>query len=215
MLNVLLKRGVLLGGTLALLGGCASIPVTSDFNPNMTGNTCHTFAFLQEHSPHVDQPAAFGNPMNAERLRQAVEANLTAKGMQHAADHSEAECMVGYAMGTRQVMDQFYGSFGLGSGFGYGRYGFGGFGGYGGYGGFGYDGPFVRNETRIAVDLFDAKSRAPIWHGAVSQNVSELTGPDAAAKINAATAAIFSKFPGTSVPIVVPAAPATKPGATS
>ncbi len=211
MLNSVVGRGVLLGSALAWLCGCASVPVTSDFNPNMTGNTCHTFAFLQEHSPHVDQPAAFGNPMNAERLRQAVEANLTAKGMQHAADHSEAQCMVGYAMGTRQVMDQFYGGFGLGSGFGYGHRGFGGF------GGFGYDGPFVRNETRIAVDLFDAKSRAPIWHGAVSQNISELTGPDAAAKINAATAAIFSKFPGTSIPNAAPAVPATttKPGATT
>jgi hypothetical protein len=53
----------------------------------------------------------------------------------------------------------------------------------------------VSDETRIAVDLFDAKSHTPIWHASVSQNVSELTGPNAEARINAGTAAIFSKFP--------------------
>jgi hypothetical protein len=53
----------------------------------------------------------------------------------------------------------------------------------------------VSNETRITVDLFDAKSRKPIWHAAASQSVSDLTGPNAEAKINAATAAIFTKLP--------------------
>jgi hypothetical protein len=57
------------------------------------------------------------------------------------------------------------------------------------------DGPYVRDDTRIAVDLFDAKSRTPIWHASVSQSVSDLTGPNAEAKISAGTAAIFAKFP--------------------
>jgi hypothetical protein len=58
----------------------------------------------------------------------------------------------------------------------------------------------VENETRIAVDLFDSQSRKPIWHASVSQNVSDLTGPNAEARINAATAAIFTKFPGGAPP---------------
>jgi hypothetical protein len=53
----------------------------------------------------------------------------------------------------------------------------------------------VSDETRIAVDVFDAKTRTPIWHASVSQSVSDLTGPSAEAKINAGTAAIFAKFP--------------------
>ena len=64
-----------------------------------------------------------------------------------------------------------------------------------GWGGGFYDGPYVYDETRIAVDLFDAKSRIPIWHASVSQTVSDLTGPHAVEKINAAAAAIFAKFP--------------------
>ena len=41
----------------------------------------------------------------------------------------------------------------------------------------------------------DAKSRTPIWHASVSQNGSDLVGPNAEAKIGAGVAAIFTKFP--------------------
>ena len=100
-------------------------------------------------------------------------------------------------MGTRQVFDDYYGNFGIGWGWGGGWGGRG----WGWGGGFGYDGPYVRDETRISVDLFDAKSRTPIWHANVSQSVSDLTGPNAVEKINAATTAIFTKFPVAGMPM--------------
>jgi len=169
------------------LGACNTLPVTTDVNPGMSVSNCHTYTFAQEHVANADQPSAFGNPLNAERLRVAIESNLAAKGIQRVADHGTAECVVGYAMGSRQVFNDYYGGFGVGFGYGWR---------HGGFGGWGYDGPWVENETRIAVDLFDSQSRKPIWHASVSQNVSDLTGPNAEARINAATAAIFTKFPG-------------------
>ena len=155
------------------LAACSTLPVTTDTNPNMSVTNCHTYAFAQEHVANGDQPAAYGNPLNAERLRVAIASNLAARGIRPV-DRAQAECVVGYAMGTRQVFNDYYGGFGAG---------------------WGWDGPYVSDETRIAVDLFDAKSRTPIWHASVSQSVSNLTGPNAEAKINAGTAAIFSKFP--------------------
>jgi len=169
------------------LAACNTLPVTTDVNPGMSVSNCHTYTFAQEHVANADQPSAFSNPLNAERLRVAIESNLAAKGIQRVADHGGAECVVGYAMGSRQVFNDYYGGFGVGFGYGWRR---------GGFGGWGYDGPWVENETRIAVDLFDSQTRKPIWHASVSQNVSDLTGPNAEAKINAATAAIFTKFPG-------------------
>jgi hypothetical protein len=184
-----------LGGTLLALGAC-SLPVRTDINPNLSVTSCHTYAFADEHVANTDQPSAFGNPLNAERLRQAIEANMSARGIQKAADRKSSDCVVGYAMGTRQVFDDYYGNFGIGWGWG------GGWGNRGWWGGgLGYDGPYVRDETRISVDLFDAKSRVPIWHASVSQSVSELTGPHAVERINAATTAIFTKFPGAGVPV--------------
>jgi hypothetical protein len=143
-----------------------------------------------EHVANGDQPAAYANPLNAERLRVSIQSQMSARGIQ-LVDRANADCVVGYAMGSRQVFDGYYGGYyGAGWGFGGRR------GGFGFRGAWGYDGPWVENETRIAVDLFDAKSHKPIWHASASQNVYELSGPEAVQKIDLATAAIFSKYPG-------------------
>ncbi len=176
------------------LAACTSLPVTTDANPAMSVSSCHTYVFANEHVANADQPAAYGNPLNAERLRVAIASNLAAKGIQPA-DKATADCVVGYAMGTRQVFNDYYA----------GWAGWGGWGRRGGYyGGWGWDGPYVSDETRIAIDLFEAKSRTPIWHASVSQNGSDLTRPNAEAKISAGTAAIFAKFP-IAVPLPPPA----------
>jgi hypothetical protein len=177
-------------GAIATLAACQTVAVRTDYARDMSVATCHTYAFAQEHVANADQPAAFGNPLNAQRLKVAVQSNLAAKGIQPAADRASADCVVGYALGSRQVFDDYYGwyagaGWGFGGGLRRGRFG----------GGFGYDGPWVQNEVRIAVDLFDARSHKPIWHASASQDTYELSGPNAEAKINLATSAIFNKFP--------------------
>lgn len=193
MLNRTLSAVV--AGVVALgLSACNTVAVRTDYAKDMSASICHTYAFAMEHVANADQPAAYGNPLNAERLRVSIQSNMAARGIQ-LVDRAAADCVVGYAMGSRQVFDSYYGGY---SGAGWG---FGGFGGYYGRGwgfrgGWAYDGPWVENETRISVDLFDAKSHKPIWHASASQNVNELSGPEAVQKIDLATAAIFSKFPG-------------------
>jgi CubicO group peptidase (beta-lactamase class C family) len=172
------------------LAACNTIAVKTDSAPGTSVSICRTYAFANEHVANADQPAAYGNPLNAERLRIAVQNNLAAKGIQPASDRAQADCVVGYALGSRQVFDQYYagwgGYWGGGWGGGRGRWGWG--------GGF-YDGPWPENQTRIAVDLFDNRSHKPIWHASASQDTYELSGANAEQKINAATAAIFTKFP--------------------
>src|SRR5450631_3148027 len=177
-------------GACLALAACSGLAVRTDMNPSYSVLNCHTYAFAMEHVANADQPAAYANPLNAERLRVSIQSQMSARGIQ-LVDRASADCVVGYAMGSRQVFDGYYGGYyGAGWGFG-GRRGRGiGFG-----GGWGYDGPWVENETRIAVDLFDAKSHKPIWHASASQNVYELSGPEAVQKIELATAAIFNKFP--------------------
>jgi Domain of unknown function (DUF4136) len=198
MLSKRLMGGAVAGISLAALAACTTLPVTTDSDPSLSVTMCHTYTFAHEHVANAEQPTAFGNPLNAERLRASIQSNLAAKGLQRA-EHGPADCVVGYAMGSRQVFNDFYGGYGFNAGF---YHGFGRHGGFGG--GWGYDGPWVQDETRISVDLFDNQSRKPIWHAAVSQTVSDLTGPNAEAKIAIATAAIFAKFPGTA-----PVAPKT------
>jgi Domain of unknown function (DUF4136) len=184
---------IVAAGACLALAACSGLAVKTDMNPSYSVVNCHTYAFAHEHVANADQPAAYGNPLNADRLRAAIETNLSARGIQRA-DRAAADCVVGYALGSRQVMSEYYGGIGpgWGPGFGYG-WGFGG--GFYGGGAYGWDYPYMQDETRIAVDVFDAKSHQAIWHASVSQTVSELSGPNAVVKINAATAAIFSKFP--------------------
>jgi hypothetical protein len=106
---MLIRKFAAAMGTLGFcLSACTSLPVTIDSNPNLSVANCHTYAFAQEHVANTDQPAAYGNPLNAQRLRVAIAANLAAKGIQPA-DKSVAECVVGYAMGSRQVFNDYYG----------------------------------------------------------------------------------------------------------
>jgi hypothetical protein len=193
-------------GLALALGACTTLRVTTDVNPNFSVANCHSYTFTREHVANADQPAAFGNPLNADRLRAAIEANMAAKGITRVTDNGAADCFVGYALGTRQVFNDYYAGWGVG--WGYGGYGWG----RRGYGYWGYDGPWVENETRIAVDVFDSRSRKPIWHGAVSESVSDLSGPNADAKISAAAAAIFAKLPiGTGAPVAAAPPPPPPP----
>jgi hypothetical protein len=170
------------------LAACNTIAVRTDSAPGTSVSICRTYAFANEHVANADQPAAYANPLNAERLRIAVQNNLAAKGIQPAADHATADCVVGYALGSRQVFDQYYAGWGGYWGGGWGRRGW-------GWGGGFYDSPWPENQTRIAVDVFDNRSHKPIWHASASQDTYELSGPNAELKINAATAAIFTKLP--------------------
>ncbi len=169
------------------LAACNTIAVRTDTAPGASVGICRTYVFANEHVANADQPAAYANPLNAERLRLAVQNNLAAKGLQPAADRSSADCVVGYALGSRQVFDDYYAGWGgyWGGGWGRGRWGWGGY----------YGGPWPETQTRIAVDLFDNRSHKPIWHASASQDTNELSGASAEQHINAATAAIFMKFP--------------------
>jgi hypothetical protein len=183
------------GGVLGLsLSACNTVAVRTDYARDMSASICHTYAFAMEHVANADQPAAYANPLNAERLRTAIQSNMAARGIQ-LVDRAVADCVVGYAMGSRQVFDGYYGGY-YGAGWGFGGWRRGGWG-----AGWGYDGPWVDNETRISVDLFEAKTHKPIWHASASQNVYELSGPEAVQKIDLATAAIFQKFPVGAPPV--------------
>src|ERR1700722_20297677 len=111
-----MSRHVVQAAAVAALGfavaACNPIAVKTDVGPGLSQASCHTYAFANEHVANSDQPAAYANPLNAERLRIAVQNNLAAKGIHPAADRSAADCVVGYALGSRQVFDQYYAGWG-------------------------------------------------------------------------------------------------------
>ena len=183
---------VLAAMALGGLAGCVSLRVTSDVNRAVAGSVqCHTFAWAGAFKGNSSLRTSVANPVNESRLRYAITANLATVGVQPAADGAAADCLVGYGIGAHTAVDPGY-PVGMGWGWGYG-WGWGW--GPGFYGGYGWDGPYVYHEGVIAVDLYDAKSKQPIWHASVNQSLYGLTGADAEEKIARAVAAIFTKYP--------------------
>src|ERR1700761_128917 len=100
------------------LAACNPVSVRTDSAHDIAIGSCHTYAFASEHVANGAQPAAYANPLNAERLKMAVQSNMAAKGIQ-LVDRAQADCVVGYAMGSRQVFDGYYGGYhGAGRGLG-------------------------------------------------------------------------------------------------
>ncbi len=191
MTKQLIRTGIVAATVFGGLAACTTLRVTSDVNRAVVGSVqCHTFAWAGTFKGDSPLRDSIANPVNESRLRGAITANLASLGVQPAAAPDGADCLVGYGIGARTSIEGAYPvGWGLGYGYGWGwRPGF-----YGGY--WGWDEPYVYHEGIIAVDLYDARSKQPIWHASVNQDLHRATGPDAEQKINKAVAALFTKYP--------------------
>ena len=187
MIKAVIRSSVIaLAGALAL-GGCA-LSVKSDVNKSLAGKVqCHSFSWAGSFRTDSTARSRIANPVNESRLRGAIQTHLEGLGMQLVS--SNPDCLVGYGIGAHNVIEGAYPvGVSLGAGFGFRHGGF-------GFGGFGWDGPYVSREGMVGVDLYEAKSREPIWHASANQDLTGATGEKAEKKINEAVDAIFAKYP--------------------
>jgi hypothetical protein len=168
----------------ATLSACETLHVRSDVNSELIATvSCHTFSFAGRFHGNSALRATIANSVNEDRLRTAITARLQAAGAQLV--DSNAQCMVGYGIGSHHVVDGVYPA-----GWEWGWRGYGPWGWYGAWGG-----PIVYNEGFVTVDLYDAATHAAIWHASVDQSLFRATGADAERRIHAAVEALFAKFP--------------------
>jgi Domain of unknown function (DUF4136) len=190
MMKQLMGTGILAVTAFGGLAACTSLHVTSDVNKAVASSVqCHTFAWAGTFKGDSPLRNSIANPVNEARLRSAITAHLAAVGVQPVTGDS-ADCLVGYGIGARTSIEGAYPA-GWGWGWGYGRWGWRGY--YGGY--WGWDEPYVYHEGIIAMDLYDAKSKQPIWHASANQSLEGAVGADAEQKIDKAVTALFSKYP--------------------
>ncbi len=171
-----------------IVSGCG-LTVKSDVNHALvTSVHCGSYAWAGSFSGSSPLRNTVASPLNEERLRTAIAAHLPAGSVQPPG--SPADCLVGYGIGTTYVVS---GGWGYPYGWGYGYpYGWG-----WGYGwGYGWGGPYVYPAGIIAIDLYDAKTRQPMWHASVDQSLEGKDGSEATKRINEAVAALFTKYPG-------------------
>ena len=179
----LLPAALAVSLTALMLSACAPY-VRSDVNAAAIGRVhCGTFAWAGEFRSNSPLRSTIANPVNESRLRTAIASHLG--GVIQPAP-GNADCLVGYGIGGYYVVGGAY-PYPYGWAWSY-PYGWG----PGPYWG---TGPYVYPEGVIAVDLYDARTGQPLWHASTEQSLFRVTGPEAEKRIDAAVAAIFTKYP--------------------
>jgi hypothetical protein len=167
-----------------VLGGCASLRVGSDFDPAAHFATYHSFTWMPREHHGSD------NPLVVQRAHDSIEAELIRKGYVPATSADQADFTVDYTIGARDRMDvQSYPSTYVG----YGWWDAPGWWG-GAYWGNRVDVRQYREGT-LSIDVFDARSHRPVWHGWAKKDLTRSDIERSAGPIQNAVAAVLDKFP--------------------
>ncbi len=167
-----------------VLSGCETMRVGSDYDRAANFSNYHTFTWLPRHN--YDSM----NPLIVERAKDAITSDLELKGYRYVTDSAEADFAVDFTIGSRERVDvHTYPQPYAWPWFGYGRYWWG----YP-YWGTGVDVTSYR-EGRLAIDVFDAKTHRPVWHGWAKKPLSREDMEHSSQSIRKAVNEILMRFP--------------------
>jgi hypothetical protein len=178
-----MKKLLLLAMSAGLLAGCSSVTVKRDYDKDMDFTSLKTFAWQHTEQPQTGNPQ-IDNDLNDERIRNAVNATFSSKGLQLTA-REDADMLVAYFVDHQRKLNSSSVSVGMGRGS------------YGRYGGVGYNtGVSEYDQANLTIDILDSKDEKMIWRGVGSRAVYEGSNPQKSIEIiNAAVAKILKKFP--------------------
>ncbi|MGI9285040.1 MAG: DUF4136 domain-containing protein [Pseudomonadales bacterium] len=179
-------------GLCAVLVACATgFKATYDSDPGHNFSTYKTFTWVSKRPMIRASGPASANPLVEPRAMTALKDQLTAKGYRFVEINEPADFAIAFTVGARdKIRVTSYPSTYAGR---RGAWGWG-----GGYYGREVD---ARQYTEgvLAVDVFDVKKRAPVWHGVASKSITKSDRANATETIGAAVAAILEGFPSPQV----------------
>jgi Domain of unknown function (DUF4136) len=172
----------------AALAACTTLQVGSDYDKSAGFSSYHTFTLM--HREHHNRQGA-ANPLTVQRAEDDIKAQLTAKGYQLASDPAAADFTVDFTIGSRERTDvNSYPPPYVGWGWGWGRPGWWG----DPYWGANVDVRQYREGT-LSIDIFDAHSHRPVWHGWAKKELSQRDIESSEEPIRRAVEAVLAKFP--------------------
>lgn len=189
MIQRLMRTAVLVLVVLVLFGGCSTLTVKTDYNPEYDFTDLKTYAWLEGDKPSDD--IRINNSLVINRVVTAVDKELKAKGYQ-LVDKDQADFYVNWFGGIenkirQETINTYYG----GMGYGYGGWGYG-----------GYRPAHSRTynveyqEGILIIDIVDNKDKQLVWRGTGQDYVEEKGTPEKmTAGINQAVTQILSDFP--------------------
>jgi hypothetical protein len=168
-------RACLLFGLFLLFPAILSAQkVETDFDHSANFSQYKTFMWIRE--PHMS------DPLMKQRVIDAVNAQLTAKGLQLVTEGADLGVTANGATSQQHTLETFY-------------TGFGGWG-WRGWGGDGMATTIPESYTvgTLVVDLFDCRTKQIVWRGTATDTLPEKP-EKTAEKLNKAVEKMFSKFP--------------------
>jgi hypothetical protein len=169
--------------SLLLLSACASMRVGSDQYPQADFSAYRSYAWMGEDPlirPRDSQVAV--SALTVRLIQEAVEAELSAKGYRRIDSAPMADFVVAFTVGARDRLEAE--SYPMP-----------------------YRGPWpwdwawrgadvqVYREGTLSLDIFDGRSRQPVWHGWARKTVTQADESDPGPVIARAVAKILRQFP--------------------
>ena len=169
------------------LTGCA----TETLRAQSDHDSAQSFASYRTYTWIADEPlmappgqALQVSPLNRQRIVRAIEDEMRAKGFQKSMDRSKSDFAVSYTVGARDRLDvsSYPAPYA-------GRWGWG-----GPYFGSQVD-LHMYTEGTLAIDIFDASTHQPVWHGWGSKRITAHDVTHAAEQIPPAVTQILKSVP--------------------
>jgi Domain of unknown function (DUF4136) len=161
---------------MALLGSAFGQKVQTDFDHQANFSQYKTYSW-QEIKP--------GNSLWDARIKNAVDAQLAAKGWTQVPSGGDVAVVAIKTTQTQRTLQTFYDGFG--GGWGWRRFGGGGFG----------DATTTEQDYKegtLVVDLYDAKTKQLIWRGSAEDTLSDNAGKNEK-NLDKGVAKMFKAFP--------------------
>ncbi len=180
-------RRVVLAGMAALLAACASIQTGSHYDESADFGAYRTFAWIDEQPYVVDGTSPRISPLTQAKIERAIVAELERKGYAFVAQREGADFAIAYTVGTRERIrvDAYPPAFRVYRGWHI----------YGGYVEVYEPRAHAYTEGTLGVDVFDNRSRKPVWHGWAEKTITESDRKDPTAAIGRAVGELLARFP--------------------
>lgn len=155
-----------------VVGGCSTRPYQTDYDFDSTASfdSYKTWSWISD-SPLILSDDTPSNPMLESRIMDHVDRAMTSKGFRKVDSPEEADLTVSFTVGARDRIRVT--SYPVTYQIGFSRWGR-------GWGYRYYFPPLHENvevreytEGQLAIDIFDAETRRPIYHGFATGNVSK------------------------------------------
>lgn len=164
--------------------GCATLRVGSDYDHQASFGGFHTFTWVPR------ERYGTRNPLVVQRARDAIQAELLRKGYVFAPEAAAADFAVDFTIGSRVRMDVHSYPASYVGGWNWGTPG---------WWGYPYWGSQVDirqyREGTLSVDVFDARTHRPVWHGWAKKELSTSDVERSEEPIREAVRAILARFP--------------------